>query len=151
MGLNVGLGFEGTIGYRLMPHLLAYAGWDWHRFGTDSTTVASGTDVEETGYAFGFRFDHPVAGVAGPSLRVRAGGTLNHIETENGEGDLIDDSGHGLGWEAGAGLVFHLGDSWQLTPQARFRSLSRRVAVVGPRSAADLRYVTLELGGSWSF
>lgn len=93
VGLETGFGIEGTVGYRLMPHLIGYAGWDWHQFGTDEATVPSGTDIDETGYAFGFH----------------------------------------------------------LTPGARFRSLSRRVAIAGPRAAADLRYVAFELGGYWTF
>jgi opacity protein-like surface antigen len=151
VGLKTGFGIEGILGYRLLPHLTGYAGWDWHQFGTDAATVPSGTDIDETGYAFGFRFEHPLGGATGPALRLRAGGTLNHIEAENADGDLIDDSGHGLGWEVGAGMIFRVTDGFHLTPGARFRSLSRRVAIAGPRAAADLRYVALELGGLWSF
>jgi hypothetical protein len=35
---------------------------------------------------------------------LKGGATYNHIETENSEGEIIDDSGHGFGWQAGTGL-----------------------------------------------
>ena len=41
-------------------------------------------------------------------LWVRAGATYDHVELESEGGDITADSGHGLGWEAGSGLVFAL-------------------------------------------
>lgn len=147
--LGTGFGFEGTVGYRVQPHLWVYAGWDWHRFPSDASTADS--DFEETGYAFGLQFEHPIGGSEAVALRLRGGGTYNHIEVENTAGDLVGDSDHGLGWEAGAGLALRLDDRWQVTPGARFRSLSRDLALGGLGTTADLRYIAVEVGFSRRF
>ena len=148
--LGTGFGLEGTVGYRVQPHLWAYAGWDWHRFTSEESAAADG-DFDETGYAFGLQFEHPLRGSEAVALRLRAGGTYNHIEVENAAGDPVADSDHGLGWEAGAGLAFRLNDRWQVTPGARFRSLSRDLALGGPETSVDLRYIAVEVGFSRRF
>ena len=146
VALDPGFGFEATVGYRIMPHAEVYGGWDWHRFPADAPLAASELDVEETGYAFGVRFQHPLGGSQTVALRLRAGGTYNHIEIEDADGELLGDSGHGLGWEAGAGLALLVGRGWELSPGARFRSLSREVELDGVGVDATLRYVALEVG-----
>ena len=35
--LNLGIGIEGTVSYRFLPHLAVYGGWDWHHFSTEET------------------------------------------------------------------------------------------------------------------
>lgn len=151
--LDTGLGFEGTIRYNLMPHLAAYAGWDWMHFGADEIVGSGDVDVEATGYALGLRFEHPFSGEAGPgpSYWARAGVLVDHIEIENQEGDLIADSDHGLGWEVGAGVAIGVGEKGSLTPGVRYRSLSRDLEVDGGEVPVDLRYVTAELGFAWRF
>ena len=57
--LGTGFGFEGTFHYRFMPHLAAYAGWDWRVFSPDDAFAGPDSDLDETGYAFGLRFEHP--------------------------------------------------------------------------------------------
>jgi hypothetical protein len=144
--LGTGFGFEGIVGYRMQPHMWVYAGWDWHRFPADGSFAIAERDFDETGYAFGLQFEHPIGGSDAVALRLRAGGTYNHIEVENPAGDLIADSEHGLGWEAGAGLALRLDDHWQVTPGARFRSLSRDLSLGGAKTPADLRYFAVEMG-----
>lgn len=148
--LGTGFGFEGTVGYRVQPHLWAYAGWDWHRFPSNVSTVAD-SDFEETGYVLGLQFEHPIRRSEAIAVRLRAGGTYNHIEVENSVGSLVADSDHGLGWEAGAGLALRLDDRWQVVPGVRFRSLSRDLALGGANTPADLRYVAVEVGFSRRF
>lgn len=149
--LNAGLTFGASLGAQVMPHLAVYGGWDWVHFSTDE--VAGGElDVEETGYALGLRFQHPLRGEEGfPQVRVQAAGTYKHIEVEDEEGDLVTDSGHGLGWEAGAGLVLPLGERWMLTPMLRYRSLSRDLDLGVGEAEVELRYVTFEVGASLRF
>lgn len=149
--LDTGIGLEGTLAYRLLPHLAVYGGWDWHRF-TPADEGASG-DLEETGYAFGLRWEHPLSGESGNGLsyRVHAGGTYNHLELEDEAGDVVADSGHGLGWEAGAGLTFPLAGGWRLTPGVRYRSLSRDLEVGEITSEVELTYLAVEVGLSLHF
>lgn len=151
--LGPGFGFEGLLEYRMMPHVLGYGGWDWHQFNSDQSFAGKDMDFAETGYAFGLRFEHPFGGEAGmgPAWWVRAGGTVNHIEVENPNGDIVGDSGHGLGWEAGTGLTFHVADWWSITPGLRYRALSRDVTVSGVTSKVDLSYMLFEVGFARSF
>ena len=149
VSLATGVGFEALLAYRIMPHIAVYGGWDWHRFATEAF---SEVDVEETGYAFGLRFQHPIGGSDRIALKLRAGGTYNHLELEDSEGDQITDSGHGLGWEAGAGLAIGMGSGWEVSPRIRFRSLTREFpdGSLEPRSAT-LRYVGLGVGFARAF
>jgi hypothetical protein len=149
--LGTGFGFEGTVGYRVQPHLSVYAGWDWHRFPADASFAGSNDDFEETGYAVGLQFEHPIARSESVVLQLRAGGTYNHVEVENSAGDPVTDSGHGLGWEGGAGLGFRLGDGWQITPGVRFRSLARDLTVGSVTTPANLRYLAVDVGFSRHF
>lgn len=149
--LNAGLTFGASVSARVMPHLAVYGGWDWVHVSTDEE-VGGELDVEETGYGFGLRFEHPLRGEAGfPKVRLQAGGTYKHIEVEDDEGDLVADSGHGLGFEGGAGLAVALGEQWQLTPMLRYRSLSRDLDLGFGEQSVELQYVTFELGFSRAF
>jgi hypothetical protein len=151
--LGTGFGFEGALGYRFLEHLTAYAGWDWHRFAPDQSFAGSETDFEETGYAYGLRFEHPFAGELGsaPAYRLRIGGTYNHIELEDGDGDIIADSGHGAGWEVGAGVSLGLTGALRLSPEVRYRALSRDVQLGNITTDVDLQYIALDVGVTWSF
>lgn len=141
--LGLGLGFEATVGYRFLPHLAAYAGWDWVHFAIDEDVAAD--DVEETGYAFGLRFEHPLP-APWPMVRVRAGGTYDHVEIEDDDGELVADSDHTLGWDAGLGVIIPIGTTWEITPGARYRALSADIEAGDVTNTVDLTYVMVELG-----
>lgn len=151
--LGTGFGSEVTIAYWFIPELAVYGGWDWHRFAPDQSFAGADTDIEETGYAYGLRFEYPFMSNAdmSPAIRVHAGGTYNHLEIENADGDQVADSGHGVGWEAGAGVAFPLSEAWKITPGARYRSLSRDVTVADVTTDVDLQYIAAEVAVSWSF
>lgn len=149
--LDIGFGFEGTLMVRTMEHLFAYAGWDWHGFSADQSFAGTDIDFEETGYAFGLLFEHPLTDGVYPAIQLRAGGTASHIEVEDDAGAIIADSGHGVGWEAGAGLALSMGATWRITPGVRFRSLSRDLEIGTVTTPVDLRYVALEIGFSRLF
>lgn len=151
--LDTGFGFEGSLGYRVMPHLSVYGGWGWHRFGSDGPPEGAELEFEETGYAFGLRLEHPFSGESGtgPAYRFRAGGTYGHIEAEDQDGDIVTDTGHGLGWELGGGVIFPLGHAWSLSPGVRYRALSRDLTIGEGTIDAELEYVAVDLGVTWSF
>lgn len=144
--LGTGLALDATLRYRFMPHLAAYVGWDWVRFSPDASPFGASLDFEETGYVYGLRFEHPIAGSSFASLWLRGGGTYDHIEVEDEDGDVIADSGHGAGWEAAGGLALALGERWSVTPGVRYRSLSRPVDTGAVGLDVDLRYVAAEIG-----
>lgn len=146
--LSTGVAFDGTVRYRFMPHLAAYVGWDWIHFLADESFAGSDIDFEETGYALGLRFEHPFSGESnsGPAFWIRGGATYDHIELENDDGDSVADSGHGFGWEAGAGLAFDVGTRWSVTPGVRYRALTRDVEVGAASAEVELRYLTAGVG-----
>lgn len=143
--INTGFGIEVALGYRFMEHLGAYAGWGYNTFNTDDAFAGSDTDFDETGYTFGLQFIHPFNN-SSISYLIRAGGIYNHIEVENGEGDITADSGHGLGWEVGAGLQIDLGSQWNLRPQVGYRALSREIDFDSTTIDIDLNYLSFGVG-----
>jgi opacity protein-like surface antigen len=143
--LNPGFGIEVAIGYRFMEHLGAYAGWGYNTFNADNSFAGTDTDFDETGYTFGFQFIHPIHN-SSISYLLRAGGIYNHIEAENWEGDILADSGHGLGWEIGAGLQIDLGSQWNLRPQFGYRELSREIETGSFKGDVDLNYISFGVG-----
>lgn len=148
--LGLGFGAELTIAYRFMPHLAAYAGWSYNNFAADQSFAGADASFEETGYTFGLQFIHPI-GESDIKYLVRAGGTYNHIEIENNSGDIIIDSGHGLGWQAEAGLVIPLNEKFSLLPSLRYRSLNRDIEIENVSTSVDLNYLSVGVGLSWSF
>jgi hypothetical protein len=148
--LELGFGAELSIAYRFMPHLAAYAGWSYNNFAVDQSFAGSDASFEETGYTFGLQFIHPI-GESNISYLVRAGGTYNHIEIENNDGDITIDSGHGLGWQAEAGLVIPLSEKFSLLPSLRYRSLSRDIDIENVSTPVQLNYFSVGVGLSWSF
>ena len=148
--LELGFGAELTIAYRFMPHLAAYAGWSYNNFAVDQSFAGTDANFEETGYTFGFQFIHPI-GETTLSYLVRLGGTYNHIEIENNDGDIIIDSGHGLGWQVEGGLVIPLSEKFSLLPSVRYRSLNRDIEIENVSTSVELNYLSVGVGLSWSF
>jgi len=143
--LNPGVGFEGIFHYRFMPHIGVYGGWGWNKFGADESFAGNDVCFEETGYVFGLQFKHPI-GERATSYYFRAGGLYNHIEIENEDGDVTNDSGHGLGWQLAGGFDFKLGKNWSLTPGVKFNSLSRDVDHNNQKVTLDLDYFQFRVG-----
>ncbi|HLS48095.1 MAG TPA: outer membrane beta-barrel protein [Gemmatimonadales bacterium] len=146
--LETGLGFGANIRYRIQPHLAAYAGWEWQHFTTE--VLATDLDVEETGYTFGLRFEHPFgagrpAGEAAPAWWIRAGGLIDHIELEDDAGEG-ESTSHGLGWEAGFGISYPLSARVALAPGLRIRMLRREIDMGFGLQDATLSYLTAGLG-----
>jgi opacity protein-like surface antigen len=148
--LKTGYGFEGTLAYQFIPSLGIYGGWSWNNFASDQTFEGNKLDFNETGYCAGLQLIHPFRN-SKISYMLKGGATYNHIETENSEGKIVDDSGHGLGWQAGAGLAIPLGNRIQLIPEIRYRSLSRDITLGGITTPVELNYVSRSLGLSFSF
>ncbi|MGQ1891043.1 outer membrane beta-barrel protein [Thermophagus sp. OGC60D27] len=143
--LNAGGGFEFLLHYRFVPHLGAYAGWGWNKLPADNSFAGDDICFEETGYIFGFQLMHPI-GNSPFSYYARVGGLYNHIETENAEGDIINDTGHGLGFQLASGVNYYLGKNWNLTGGVKFNSLSRDADFEGISKNLDYQYVSIRIG-----
>jgi hypothetical protein len=143
--MKAGPGFEGLFHYRFMPHLGVYGGWGWNKLSADNSFAGSDVCFEETGYIFGLQFAHPIADLP-VSFYVRGAGLYNHIEIENAEGDIVEDTGHGLGFQLASGINIDIGNSWTLNPGVKFNALSRDSNYENTSRALDYRYVSLRVG-----
>jgi hypothetical protein len=144
-GIRMGFGFEGTFQYRFLPSTSVYAGWGWNWLSTELTVSENNMDYEETGYVLGLDFSQPI-GSTNMSYYVRAGALYNHIESENSDGDILDDSGHGLGFQLAGGIYFDLGSGWSLTPGLKFNSLSREIDLEETSGTIDYQYLSARIG-----
>ncbi len=141
-----GLGFEGVVNYRFLPHMAVYAGWNWTHFAAIDAIAGPNMDLEETGYVAGLRFEHPFRTEGGPAGWLRAGATYNHLEFENADGELVSDSGHGLGWEAAGGVALPVARGWSVKPGLRYRAISRDLNLPSGTTTVDLQHLSLEVG-----
>jgi len=148
--LKTGFGFEGTVKYYFVPSISVYAGWSWNKFAANQSFAGTKNDFEETGYTFGLQLTKPLEN-ENLSYLLEAGGIFNHIEIENSNGDIIADPKHGLGWQAGAGLVVRVGESFRLVPTIRYRSLSRDIKIGDGSTPVDLNYISAGVGIAWQF
>lgn len=147
--LKNGGGYEFNFSYRFISPLSVYAGWGWSSF----SPKESGNGVshyEENGTRFGLQFIHPVREGSKINMHLSAGGVGHHIESENEDGDVIDDSGHGVGWEAEVGLSIPLNKRWQIVPGIRYHSLSRKMMIGTTQEEVDLNYISIGVGVSWT-
>jgi Outer membrane protein beta-barrel domain len=144
--LGTGFGMGATLAYAIQPHVFVYGGWDWMHFAAEQSFAGADMDFEETGYTFGLRFEHPFRAGSRMAYRLEGGGTYKHNELENTSGDLVQNTGHGLGYEAGAGMLVPLPRAWSIAPMLRYRSLTRDYTVSGASREGELRYVAFELG-----
>lgn len=143
--LNTGLGFETILQYRVMPFTSVYGGWGYSHFNANESFAGSDVDFEQTGYILGLQFKHPF-GNSPVSYFVRAGMLYSHIETENNDGDIISDTGHGIGYQVATGIEVSLGKNWSLAPGLKFNSLSRETEFEGENYQLDHRYVSARIG-----
>ena len=144
-GLRMGYGVEGTIHYRFLPFAGIYAGWGENWFSTETSSSDTNRDYEETGYVLGLQFQYPFKGTRS-SLFLRAGALYNHIEVENDNGDILQDTGHGPGYQVAGGVDIGLGSGWSLTPGIKFNSLSREAELEGETMILDYQYLSARIG-----
>jgi hypothetical protein len=150
LNLGTGNGLEGTVAYQFSPYLAAYAGFGGTRFPAEQAMTSSGVNLLETGYTYGFQFVYPV-GESDLSYIVRAGRAYSQIETENHDGDISADSGHGFCLQAIGGFVAPINEQSQMVPTVRFRSLPRGIRGSEVASDIDLNYISVGIGVCLSF
>lgn len=143
--LNIGGGFEGIFQYKIMPHIDVLAGWGWNKFSADNSFAGSDIDFEETGYIFGLQFQHPLM-TGDIDYFIRANGLYNHLELENTDGDIIEDTGHGLGWQLAGGLALPITEKFTLTPGIKFNALTRDLETATYSKTLTEHYFSLRVG-----
>jgi hypothetical protein len=147
----MGGGFEATFSYQFIEGFTMYGGWGWNSFQSEAGQE-SFAHVEETGYRFGIQRIQPLSTTSKLNFLISAGAVWNHLEAENDDGDIIDDSGHGIGWEADLGISIPLSEKWQIVPGVRYHSLSRELITVtnGAPQPVDLSYMAIVVAVSWT-
>jgi opacity protein-like surface antigen len=143
--LNSGLGFEAILQYRFMPYTSVYGGWGYSHFNANESFAGPDVDFEQTGYILGLQFLYP-HGNSPVSYFARAGMLYSHIETENKQGDIISDTGHGVGFQATAGIEVALGKNWSLAPGIKFNYLSGETELEAVNYQLEHRYVSARIG-----
>jgi hypothetical protein len=144
-GLRMGFGFEGTFHYRILSEAGIYAGWGYNSFSTETSTSEANRDYEETGYVLGLQFTYPSDGDR-LSYFLRLGALYNHIEIENDNGDILNDTGHGPGFQLAGGINVSLGSGWSLTPGLKYNSISGETEFEGASTQLDYRYLSARIG-----
>lgn len=140
ISLKNGIGFEGVFQYRFLKHTAAYVGWGWNKFSSENSFLGNDLDFEETGYVYGLEYNHPFKN-SNLSYFVRVGGLYNHIEIENNDGDIIEDTGHGFGYQLAGGLEIPLNSNWSLLPGIKFNSLDRNLEIENEDISLNLNYI----------
>lgn len=143
--LNTGLGFETIFQYRFMPYTSLYGGWGYTHFNANESFAGTDIDFEQTGYILGLQFKNAI-GSSPLSYFLRAGLLYSHIETENNDGEIISDTGHGVGFQIAGGLEVALGKDWSIAPGIRFNNLSGETVLSDVNHQLELRYVSARIG-----
>lgn len=149
--LETGFGFELIGAYKISPQFNFYAGWGWSQFKTKETLLNGGEDVNETGYSFGLRFTNPFLNFLKTSYVLSAGGIYNHLEVEDRSGNSIDDTGHGLGWQASVGFEYLIAENLSLRPEIKYRSLSKDFTYLNIKENIDHSYISFGIRLAVSF
>lgn len=139
--LKNGFGAEATIGFQIFPQIAAYAGWGWNQFSTDNLYEYSHVDVQENGYKAGLTFTQPL-GNSKINYLLGAGAIYKHLEIEDSEGTILNDSKYGLGFEAETGFVFLLGEKFNLSPTIRYQELNLEFKKTISAPTVALNYVS---------
>ncbi len=143
--LNIGYGFEFTIAYEVLQDVGVYAGWGWNKFDADNAFFTQRIFIEESGYTAGIQFKHRLNN-SSFSYLIKGGAVYNHLELEDNTGEQIADSGHGLGWQAAAGISLEIGSNWDLRPTLRYRSLPGNIEAYNGQISVDLQHISLGVG-----
>jgi hypothetical protein len=143
--LKPGIGFEGMFHYNFAANWGVYVGWGWNKLTSKDKLNDYKPDFEETGYVFGLQFKHPI-GELPLKYYIRTGGLYNHIEVEDSNGNIVEDTGHGLGWQIAGGLEINLSPRCSLVPGFRYNSLSRTSKHPEIMDDMKLKYISLRVG-----
>jgi len=128
-----------------MSNIGIYAGWGKNWLSSETTSSDTNKDYEESGYVLGLQFLQPIKS-SNYSYFLRAGALYNHVEVENDNGDITEDTGHGLGLQMAAGMDINLGSSWSLTPVVKYNSMLQYLNSDGGSIGINYNYLSVRIG-----
>lgn len=114
--IKTGFGFELAGAYHFTPRIGLYGGLGWNEFRADDPLGNSKFDVEETGYSFGLQYKSPIPN-SPLSYFLRPVQFITILKLKISNGNIMRDSGYGLGWQASAGLELGIGGDLTSGPQ----------------------------------
>lgn len=142
---NVGAGAEALFHYRMTKHLGLYGGWGYNAFRSDYEPARHRCDFEETGYIIGLQYKRPME-FSNVSVFVRGAYQYKHIEIEDPSGELLFDTTHGPGWQAGFGLDLPFSENWSVIPELKFSVLLDKESNSTVEPIQDRNYFSVRIG-----
>ncbi len=142
---NIGAGGEALLHYRFTKHLGLYGGWGYNAFRSDYEPARHRCDFEETGYIIGLQYKRPME-FSNVSVFVRGAFQYKHIEIEDPSGELLFDTTHGPGWQAGFGLDLPISGKWSVVPELKFSALTERKESGTFEAIPDRSYFSVRIG-----
>jgi hypothetical protein len=142
---NVGAGAEALFHYRVARHLGLYGGWGYNAFRSDYEPARLKCDFEETGYIIGLQYKRPIE-LSNVSVFVRGAYQYKHIEIEDPTGELLFDTTHGSGWQAGFGLDLPFSENWSVVPELKFSVLPEKESNATVEQITDRNYFSVRIG-----
>lgn len=144
-GSDIGVGFEGILHYQIDSDFGVFVGWGWNRFNIEKTFAGTNNPYEETGYIIGAQYKLTLKN-SNYKLFFRAAALYNHIEIENSDGQIAYNTGHGLGFQAAAGIEIPVGYGWSINPGVKFNLLNRNLDLAGISKEISYNYISLRVG-----
>lgn len=142
---NIGAGGEALFHYRMTKHLGLYGGWGYNAFRSGYEPARHRCDFEETGYIIGLQYKRPME-FSNVSVFIRGAFQYKHIEIEDPSGELLFDTTHGPGWQAGFGLDLPLSGKWSVVPELKFSALMEREDHTTVEPVPDRNYFSVRIG-----
>lgn len=142
---NIGAGAEALFHYRVTKHFGLYGGWGYNAFRSDYELARHRCDFEETGYIIGLQYKRQLE-FSSVSVFVRGAFQYKHIEIEDPSGELLFDTTHGPGWQAGFGLDLPFSEKWSIVPEMKFSVLTEREDLATFETIPDRNYFSLRIG-----
>jgi hypothetical protein len=142
---NVGAGAEALFHYRVTKHLGLYGGWGYNAFRGEYEPAGNRCDFEETGYIIGLQYKRPLE-FTNVSFFVRGAFQYKHIEIEDPSGELLFDTTHGPGGQAGFGLDLPLSEKWSIVPELKFSTLLSKADIATAEQIPDRNYFSARIG-----
>lgn len=141
-GQGLGFGSETLVAYVWLPGVHVFAGSGWQEFhgGRD------GRRWVEAGYRCGLRYAPPSR--AAVRCFFEGGAAYDYIARERPHTDAECYTGHGLGWEAGGGIVVDIGPHFTLMPILRYQAITRRRPADAGPGHVTLDYLSGGLGAA---
>lgn len=123
---NISRGFQVQYENTLYKVFRYYIGWGYSIFNYDHQNSNESYDIEQTGYSFGIKSMQNFLSI---DTSLYAGITYKHYEHELDSIDLMEDSGHDLGYELGFIMAIPINQSWDVYGKLGYEYSSNELSI----------------------